>query len=205
MALIIGLTGGIGCGKSSACKVFTELGVDVIDTDQIAYELTQHNGTAIPAIRNLFGNEYINSEGALDRMKMRNLVFMDSNWRIKLERLLHPLILETTTKRIQYCKSSYVIVAIPLLFETNDYNHLIHRVLVVDCDEQFQITRTMMRSHLSVEEVKAIITTQVDRRQRLEKADDIIINNQDFNHLREQVVCMHRKYVNLSSQHTPDH
>lgn len=205
MALIIGLTGGIGCGKSSACKVFTELGVDVIDTDQIAHELTQHNGTAIPAIRNLFGNEYINSEGALDRMKMRNLVFMDSNWRIKLERLLHPLILEATTKRIQYCKSSYVIVAIPLLFETNDYNHLIHRILVVDCDEQFQITRTMMRSHLSVEEVKAIITTQVDRRQRLEKADDIIINNQDFNHLRELVVCMHRKYVNLSSQHTPDH
>ncbi|MBX3629350.1 MAG: dephospho-CoA kinase [Nitrosomonas sp.] len=205
MALIIGLTGGIGCGKSSACKVFTELGVDVIDTDQIAYELTQHNGTAIPAIRNLFGNEYINSEGALDRMKMRNLVFMNSNWRIKLERLLHPLILETTTKRIQYCKSSYVIVAIPLLFETNDYNHLIHRILVVDCDEQFQITRTMMRSHLSMEEVKAIITTQVNRRQRLEKADDIIINNQDFNHLREQVVCMHRKYVNLSSQHTPDY
>lgn len=205
MALIIGLTGGIGCGKSSACKAFSALGIDVIDTDQIAHELTQHNGTAIPAIRNLFGDEYITSDGALDRMKMRKLVFTDSNWRIKLEKLLHPLILEVTTQRIQHCKSSYVIVAIPLLFETNDYDHLIHRVLVVDCDERLQIARTMARNHLSAEEVKAIMAAQVDRRQRLERADDIIINNQDLDHLRAQVVCMHRKYIILSSQNALDH
>ncbi len=204
-ALIIGLTGGIGCGKSSACKVFSELGIDVIDTDQIAHELTQHNGTAIPAIRSLFGDAYITADGALDRMKMRKLVFTDSHWRIKLEKLLHPLILEATAKRIQQCKSSYAIVAIPLLFETNDYGHLIHRILVIDCDEHLQIARTMVRNHLSAEEVKAVMAAQVDRKQRLERADDIITNNQDLNQLREQVVGMHRKYTMLSSQNASGH
>jgi len=199
VTLVVGLTGGIGCGKSSACKVFTELGIDVIDADQISHELTQHDGAAIPAIRNQFGEEYIAADGALDRAKMRKLIFRDNGCRIKLEALLHPLILETITKRILHCKSPYVIVAVPLLLETNDYNYLINRILVVDCDEQLQIMRTMMRSHLSVEEIKAIMAAQINRKQRLVKADDVIINDNDINFLKEQVVCMHRYYIGLSS------
>jgi dephospho-CoA kinase len=199
VTLVVGLTGGIGCGKSSACKIFAELGIDVIDTDQISHELTQHNGAAIAAIRCQFGEAYIAADGALDRAKMRKLVFTDNGCRIKLEALLHPLILETVTQRILRCNSPYVIVAVPLLLETNDYNYLVNRILVVDCDERLQIMRTMKRSHLSEEEIKAIMATQVNRRQRLVKADDIIINNDDISCLKEQVVCMHRNYIELSS------
>jgi dephospho-CoA kinase len=199
VTLVVGLTGGIGCGKSSACKIFTELGIDVVDTDQISHELTQHNGAAIAAIRSQFGAEYITADGALDRAKMRKLVFTDNGCRVKLEALLHPLILETTTKRILHCNSPYVIVAVPLLLETDDYNYLINRILVVDCDEQLQIMRTMTRSHLSVEEIKAIMAAQINRTQRLIKADDIIVNNDDINCLKEQVVRMHRNYIELSS------
>lgn len=200
MTLVVGLTGGIGCGKSSACKIFTALGVDVIDTDQISHELTQHNGAAIPVIRSQFGEEYIAADGALDRTRMRRLVFTDTDCRVKLEALLHPLILEITTKRILHCNSPYVIIAVPLLLETNDYDHLINRILVIDCDEQLQIMRTMTRSHLSVEEIKAIMASQLNRNQRLEKADDIIVNNGDIHCLREQVLRMHRNYIDMSSQ-----
>lgn len=200
MTLVVGLTGGIGCGKSSACKIFTALGVDVIDTDQISHELTQHNGAAIPVIRSQFGEEYIAADGALDRTRMRRLVFTDTDCRVKLEALLHPLILEITTKRILHCNSPYVIIAVPLLLETNDYDHLINRILVIDCDEQLQIMRTMTRSHLSVEEIKAIMAAQLNRNQRLEKADDIIVNNGDIHCLREQVLRMHRNYIDMSSQ-----
>jgi len=199
VTLVVGLTGGIGCGKSSACKIFTELGVDVIDADKISHELTQHNGAAIPAIRSQFGEEYIGTDGALDRAKMRKLVFSDNGCRIKLEALLHPLILETTAKRILHCNSPYVIVAIPLLLETDDYNYLVNRILVVDCNEQLQIIRAMKRSHLSVEEIKAIMAAQINRRQRLVKADDIIVNNDDISCLKKQVVRMHRNYIKLSS------
>jgi len=197
MALVVGLTGGIGCGKSSACRIFTELGIDVVDTDQIAHQLTQSNGRAIPAIRGLFGDGYITAEGALDRNKMRQLVFTDNSWRIKLEKLLHPLILEETKRQIQQCKSSYVVVAVPLLFETGDYNQLIQRVLVIDCDESLQVVRTMARSHLTVEEVRAIMATQIDRQQRLKKADDVIDNNQDISYLRKKIKRVHQSYLDL--------
>jgi len=201
MTLIVGLTGGIGCGKSSACEIFQELGIDVVDTDQIAHELTQPNGKAIPAIRNFFGNEYITFEGALDRTKMRQLVFKDNTMRLKLEKLLHPLIFKETSQRIKRCQSPYVIVAVPLLFETNDYDRLIDRSLVIDCDEQLQINRTMKRSHLSVEEIKSIMDAQMNRQQRLKKADDVIVNNQGFDQLKEQIFCIHQNYNQISAQH----
>jgi len=194
MTLTIGLTG----GKSSACEIFQELGIDVIDTDQIAHELTQPDGSAIPAIRNLFGAEYITDKNALNRTKMRELVFHDEAMRTRLENILHPLILAETARRIQYCKSIYVIVAVPLLFETKDYDHLIHRSLVIDCDEQLQIDRAAKRSHLSVETIKSIMNAQTSRQQRLEKADDVIANNQSLDQLREEVSKMHRHYSQVS-------
>lgn len=198
MTLVVGLTGGVGCGKSSACKIFSELGIDVIDADQISHELTQRNGAAIPVIRNQFGEDYVTADGALDRAKMRRLVFTDKDSRVKLEALLHPLILEIATKRILHSESPYVILAVPLLLETNDYGHLINRILVIDCDEQLQIMRTMTRSHLSEEEIKSIMAVQLNRKQRLEKADDIINNNGDIHKLKEKVIRVHRNYIDLS-------
>ena len=200
MTLIVGLTGGIGCGKSSACDMFTELGVDVIDTDQISHQLTAPDGGAIAAIRQLFGDDYITAEGALDRRKMRERVFTDRSCRDQLEHLLHPRILAETTQRIAHSQSIYTIVAIPLLFETGDYEHLTDRVLVIDCDEALQLARTMARSGLGHDAVKTIMAAQVGRHQRLEKADDVIINNSDLNNLRRQVVQIHQKYINLSGQ-----
>lgn len=200
LTLIIGLTGGIGSGKSSACKIFQELGIDVIDTDQISHELTQSNGQALTAIRDLFGKEYITDDNALDRVKMRQLIFNDGTMRTKLENILHPLILAETSKRIRFCKSTYVIVAVPLLFETKDYDCLIHRSLVIDCDERLQINRTMKRSHLSVEEIKSIMKAQISRQQRLEKADNIIVNNQSLSQLREQIFRLHQNYIQISAQ-----
>lgn len=205
MTFVVGLTGGIGSGKSSASKIFMELGIDVVDTDQIAHELTQSGGAAIPALRSQFGEEFITVDGALDRTKMRQLIFDDSYQRTKLEALLHPLILKETAYRIHQCHSPYVIVAIPLLFETGDYNFLIQRVLVIDCDEQLQISRTVARSSLIIEEVKSIMASQIDRRKRLEKADDIIVNNQNMDHLRSQIIELHKIYLGLSKQNCLKH
>ncbi|SEN16309.1 dephospho-CoA kinase [Nitrosomonas marina] len=196
---VIGLTGGIGSGKSTAGEIFAELGVDVIDTDQISRLLTKSGGSAIPAICDLFGDAYITENGALDREKMRQLIFSDGADRQKLEQLLHPLILAEVSSHIQRSLSQYVIVVVPLLFETGDYDHLVQRILVIDCDEQLQVTRTMARSQLSAADVRAVMATQVERQFRLKKADDIVRNNRDIGHLRAQIVRLHHFYLTLAT------
>ncbi|WP_297325316.1 dephospho-CoA kinase [Nitrosomonas sp.] len=198
MTFIVGLTGGIGCGKSSASKFFSDLGVDVIDTDVIARELTQSGGPAISMIQEAFGNSFITSEGALDRNKMRDLVFSNSAARLKLEKILHPLILQETALQIEQSRSPYIIIVVPLLFETNDYGNIIQRILVVDCDEQQQLSRTMARSHLSQQVARTIMAAQISRKIRLQKADDIIINDQDIDYLRTQVLRLHHQYLSLA-------
>lgn len=198
MPLVIGLTGGIGSGKTCATKYFAELGIDIIDTDEIARTLTQPNGVAIASIRKIFGATFITVDGALDRSKMRELVFSDNATREKLETILHPLIFEEVACRIKQAKSSYIIIVIPLLFETDDYHKMIQRILVIDCDEQKQITRTMARNKLGEQEVRAIMATQVSRQERIQKADDIILNNDDLDYLHQQVVNHHQKYLVLS-------
>lgn len=198
MALIIGLTGGIGCGKSIASQIFSSLGINIIDTDVIAKELTQTNGQAIQSIREIFGDDYLNGDGSLNRGKMRQLVFSDSALRIKLESILHPLILKEVLQQVSQAQSPYVIIAIPLLIESKDYDHLLHRVLVVDCEEQLQISRTMMRSQFSEQQVKAIMATQVSRDARLQKADDVLVNNKDIEYLKTQILQLHHKYLVLS-------
>ena len=200
MTLVVGLTGGIGCGKSTACQFFSALGIDVIDTDDIARQLTQPQGLAITAIQDTFGDTFITPEGALDREKMRNLVFSDSNARLKLENILHPLILRETIQRIASTQSPYTVVAIPLLFETSDYATIVQRVLVIDCDEEQQISRTISRSHLSEQKVRAIMATQISRNDRIQKADDIIINRLEIDDLKNQVIQLHHKYMVLSKK-----
>ena len=200
MPLVIGLTGGIGSGKTSAAKFFAALGAYVIDTDEIAHELTQPNGAAISAIRQVFGENFITTEGALDREKMRSLVFSDSAFRQKLEAILHPLILMEAVHRVTLTSSPYVIMIVPLLLETDDYREMVQRILVADCDEQKQIARTMARSKLDAQEVHAIMATQITRQKRLQQADDVIINDSTLAHLQRQVEALHQKYLALSNE-----
>ncbi len=193
--LIVGLTGGIGCGKSTIAAMFAKHGAGIIDTDEIAHRLTQAGGAAIPAIRAAFGVDYVGMDGALDRAKMRALVFSDAAARQKLERLLHPLILEQAKVRLLEMKECpYVIVVVPLLPASPEYRRLTQRVLVVDCDERTQIERVVRRSRLTEAEVRAIIAAQTPRAERLQLADDVILNEGGLDGLAEQVFVLHRRY-----------
>ncbi|PXX17129.1 dephospho-CoA kinase [Nitrosomonas ureae] len=198
MTLIVGLTGGIGSGKSTVGQYFVDLGIDVIDTDAIARMLTEPDGLAMNSIKGSFGQTMLAADGSLNREKMRNLIFSDNNYKLALENILHPLILAETLQQVSKTLSPYIIIAIPLLFETNDYDKLIQRSLVVDCEEKQQILRTMKRSKLPENQIKAIIATQISRASRLQKADDIIVNNLDIAYLKVQVAQLHKKYLYLS-------
>jgi dephospho-CoA kinase len=193
-----GLTGGIGSGKSTVAQIFAELGARIVDTDLISHQLTQSHGLAIPAILNIFGSEFIDSEGALDRNKMRDLVFADDNAKKDLEAILHPLILEKTKEHaFSETKAPYTLVIVPLLYESQRYRDWLLRVIVVDCTEEQQIKRTMLRSGMSEPSVRAIMGQQLDRTRRLQLADDIIINHGDMAILRNQVSQLHNRLINL--------
>ncbi|PTR10108.1 dephospho-CoA kinase [Nitrosospira sp. Nsp5] len=200
MSLIIGLTGGIGSGKTTAAKFFALLGADVVDTDAIAHELTQPQGAAIPAIRKIFTGKFITAEGALDRKEMRTLVFSDDGWRRELEAILHPLIRIEVARRAALFSAPYGIVVVPLLLETGGYREMIQRILVVDCNEHEQIARAMARTGMDEQTVHAIMASQLSRQERLRRADDVIANDADVLHLRQQVDALHKKYLALASK-----
>ena len=198
MKLCHGLTGGIGSGKSTVATLFSELGARIVDTDQIAHQLTQIGGEAITVIRNEFGDDFIDPAGAMDRTKMRQLVFSDATAKKRLESILHPLI-RAQSQRLAVSSSDapYTLVVVPLLFESGHYRDWLHQVIVVDCSEARQIARTMQRSHLSEEEVRAIMSQQVSRTQRLESADAIIQNDGSLAELRFQVEELHSRLIRL--------
>ena len=198
MTYCIGLTGGIGSGKSSAAEIFRELGAGVVDTDAIAHDLTRPGGAALTAIRSQFGAEYIATDGGLDRPKMRRLVFSDPASKKSLEAILHPRIRAESEARIAAAREPYVIIAVPLLLETGAYNALIDRVLVVDCAEEQQVARTMQRSAIIADEVRAIMATQLPRSERLARADDVLHNDADMAALRRQAEALHGKYLALA-------
>lgn len=204
MPFCIGLTGGVGSGKSSAAKIFQELGAAVVDTDEIAHDLTRPGGAAVAAIRGEFGADYISAHGGLDRAKMRRLAFTDPQARKKLETILHPLIRRDSQTRIAAAQQPYVLVVVPLLLETGAYRELIGRVLVIDCDEERQIARTMKRSALSRDEVRAIMAAQLPRAKRLAAADDVLHNDADLEALRRQAEALHAKYVTLARHASRD-
>lgn len=195
MTFVVGLTGGIGCGKSTVSRLFADLGITIVDTDILAKKFTEVNGLAVNPIREAFGDGCINSVGAVDRVKMLDLIFSDNNARTRLEEILHPLILKEVTIQIKEITEAYIIIVVPLLFETHDYDDIVKRALVVDCSESLQLLRTMTRSQLSEEKVKAIMATQVTRQRRLQLADDIIINDHDIDSLKRQVLTLHKKYL----------
>ena len=198
MSFVVGLTGGIGSGKSAAAAEFERLGATVVDTDAIAHELTQSGAPAIAEIQKLFGPGLLEASGAMDRKKMRDRVFADPAARKKLEGLLHPLIREESSRRIARAQGPYVIHVVPLLVESPDYRSRVDRVLVVDAPEEIQVERVRRRGGLGEDEVRAIVAAQASRAQRLAAADDVIENRGTIDALREQVAALHRKYLEYS-------
>lgn len=199
MPFIVGLTGGIGSGKSTAAQMFGELGAAVVDTDAISHALTGPGGAAMPALRDAFGPGTMRSDGGLDRVAMREKVFSDAAARERLEGILHPLIRLEAERRIATAVAPYVLLVVPLLLETGNYLGLVHRLLVVDVCVEVQISRTMERSRLTREAVAAIAAAQIDRQSRLAAADDVIDNNRDEHFLRAQVERLHAAYVQLAA------
>ena len=209
MALVIALTGGIGSGKSSVADILSELGAAVIDTDAIAHELTAAGQPGARRIAEAFGDEYLDTTGALDRKRMRELVFSDASAKQRLESLLHPMIRAEVKARIESVAKKprnevpYIVIVVPLLIETGAYRELAQHVLVVDCDEQLQIARVMRRSGLTPAAVEAIMANQASREERLRHADDIVRNDGDLQTLRATVAAVHQKYLDLASKPAP--
>lgn len=194
---IVGLTGGIGAGKSAVANVFSSLGVTVIDTDQIAHQLTVAGGAANASISAAFGAEMLESAGGMARSKMRALVFADATARQKLEAILHPLIRDAVATAIAALpvNTRYSILAIPLHFEHMTFRHILWRTATVDCSVHTQIERVMKRSQLDEAEVKRIIAAQAPRAIRLQLADDVIHNEAGLDALRTQVEALNRRYL----------
>lgn len=198
MGLCVGLTGGIGSGKTSVSRLFAELGAGVVDTDEISHGLTAPDGAAMAAIRRAFGDEFVMPDGALNRVAMRALIFADSTAKARLEAILHPMIQARALMAITQSSAPYTVLVAPLLLETGSYHEVVKLVLVVDCDERLQIARTMQRAALSEEQVRAIMASQLPRKVRLAGADDIIVNNDGLDDLREQVKALHQAYLALA-------
>lgn len=198
MKFVVGLTGGIGSGKSAAADEFAALGASIVDTDAIARELTDKGGAALAHIERLFGAAFLDASGAMNRKKMRDHVFADPAAKQALENLLHPLIREESARRIAEASGPYVVHVVPLLLESPGYRSRVDRVLVVDASEQAQLARVRERSGLSADEVRAIMRTQVSRAERLAGADDVIDNSGSLEALRKQVGALHQKYLQFA-------
>lgn len=198
--LKIGLTGGIGSGKTTIADRFAAHGVAVIDTDLIAHRLTAAGGAAMPAIQARFGADFVTADGALDRARMRALVFSDPVQRAALEAITHPLIRSACEQEMAAAQGPYLILVVPLLIESGIWQQRVDRVLVVDCDENRQIERVMRRNGFSREQVVAIIAQQATRAARLAAAHDVILNNDDAPEpALQQVDRLHRQYLQLAS------
>ena len=196
---IIGLTGGIGSGKSAAADRFAALGASVVDTDLIAHALTTAGGAAMPAIRSAFGERVVTPEGALDRKAMRDLAFADPAQRQRLEGILHPIIRQESERQVREAKGCYVVLVVPLLVESGSYRERCRRLCVVDCPTDMQIARVIARNGLPEEQVRAIMHSQASREQRLAAADDVIDNSGDLASLFAQVDTLHRRYLQLAT------
>jgi dephospho-CoA kinase len=195
----VGLTGGIGSGKSTVANLFADQGAAVIDTDLIAHQLTAPGGIAIPAIRDTFGADLILPDGSMDRTAMRERVFAEPNEKKRLEAILIPLIRQSTRTAAEQAEGAYLLFVVPLLVESGLWKQRVSRVLTVDCSEEVQIRRVMQRNNLSEQQVRAIMANQASRSARLKAADDVISNEGDSAALLPQVMELHRLYLKLAA------
>lgn len=194
----VGLTGGIGSGKTTISQLFAELGATIIDTDVIARSLTQPNTAASEQIKAVFGAEYIEKNGAMNRNAMRKLVFKNKEAKTKLEGILHPLIFKEAQRQADLVTEGYPIFVVPLLTESSRWKNQTTRILVVDCTEEDQIARVMQRNQLSRQEVEAIMASQATRADRLSIANDVIHNQSNLIELEPQVERLHALYSTLA-------
>jgi dephospho-CoA kinase len=201
--MIIGLTGGIGSGKSEVSQRFEALGITVIDADKIARQVVEPNRPALQAIVSHFGSNILNANGTLNRAQLRHFIFTHKEEKLWLENLLHPIIREETIRQLHAAKSVYVILASPLLLETSQHN-LVNRILVIDTSEELQLARASARDHNNPEHIKKIMATQMPRAERCAKADDIIDNHGDLTELDAQIKKLHAIYLTLTQQMTND-
>ncbi|KWE97809.1 dephospho-CoA kinase [Burkholderia ubonensis] len=194
--LAVGLTGGIGSGKTTVADLFAARGASIVDTDLIAHRITAPGGLAMPAIEQAFGPDFVAADGSLDRAKMRALIFSDDAARRRLEAITHPLIRTETDREGREARGAYVMFVVPLLVESGSWKSRVDRVLVVDCDVETQIARVMRRNRFTREQVEAIIARQATRDARLAAADDVIVNDATTpDALAAQVDALHQRYL----------
>lgn len=197
---VVGLTGGIGSGKSTVADLFAAHGVPLVDTDVIAHRISAPHGLAMPLIAAEFGDAFVAPDGSLDRTRMRALVFSDEGARKRLEAITHPLIRAETEREQREAQGPYVIIVVPLLVESGSWKNRANRVLTVDCSVETQIERVMNRNGFTREQVLAIIARQATREARLAAADDVIDNdNAPLELLKTQVDAQHRAYLSLAN------
>lgn len=196
----VGLTGGIGSGKTTVADLFAAHDVSVIDTDLIAHGVTAAGGSAMPAILQQFGPGFVLPDGAMDRNKMRQLVFSDATQKSRLEAILHPMIRQETEAAAARATGIYTMFVVPLLVESGAWRQRVARILVIDCDEATQVARVMKRNAMSEAQVRAIMAAQVSRATRLAAADDVLVNEGDAQSLQQQVDLLHARYVELAKQ-----
>lgn len=196
---IVGLTGGIGSGKTTVANLFADLGVTIIDADVIAREVVAPDSVGLQQLVEHFGSEMLNADGTLNRAKLRQIVFAETAQRLWLNQLLHPMIRQRLLAQAKAATSPYAIMVVPLLFE-NGLECLVNHTLVIDIGKAVQIRRTIDRDHVSQAQVINIIDSQISREQRLAKADDVINNEGDVESLKSQILALHNNYLKLSEK-----
>lgn len=204
MTMVVGLTGGIGSGKSAVADAFAARGVDVADADRVSHALTGPHARGSEAVAAAFGQEMLDTSGAVDRARLRHLVFHDPVARARLEGVLHPLIREATLREVGAWRGPYGILVVPLLLERGGLVGVVQRILVVDCSEEQQVMRVMQRSGFPADEVRAIMATQASRAQRLAAADDVIDNSGPPERIDAEVERLDRKYRELAGRRRVD-
>jgi dephospho-CoA kinase len=195
--LVVGLTGGIGSGKSAVTAEFERLGVPVVDADLVAREVVLPGSDGLREVVEAFGNDVLGADAMLDRTKLRQLVFDDDAKRERLESILHPKIRDQIRDKLDAITAPYCILCVPLLVERQGYE-TVDRVLVIDCNEEIQIARVMSRDNLTRPQVEAIMRSQATREQRLTVADDVVDNSRGLDELRAPIAALHAKYTDIA-------
>jgi len=194
--MIIGLTGGIGSGKSAAAALFKDIGIDLIDADDLARDSLNMNSEGYKLFIEEFGDKYLDENKNINRELIRKLIFNDSDVKSKLENIIHPIVRSGIETFIKNKKSDYCIIVVPLIFETNS-SKIYDRILVIDCDVDVQISRTSKRDNQTKSDIKNIVNKQASREQRLSIADEVIVNNGSLDLLRNEVLKIHKKYLEI--------